>query len=355
MRRIGTERSHNRRMQELKELWAQLWPDARPTPLLELPSIARSTGVGRVFVKVEGERPLGSFKALGGMIAGVRALAGASGLTDPRDLFSDKRARQLPRLICASEGNHGLAGAAAANKAGTHAVVFLRSDVSAARAARIQAFGAEGVRVEGTYDDAVDAAEAAARRGDGLLISDTSNDPGSSVVNDVMAGYGLLADELIEQFRDPSREPPTHLFVQAGVGGLAAAMIDGLQPLLRAPNKYLVVEPDAAPCVARALQTGKPTLVAGDMHTSASMLACGLASAPALRTLQRHSVSSVLVSDDELRLAPTKLRDASGPATTESGATGFAGLLQVAARQELRSLHRLDDDSVVLLIATERA
>lgn len=342
-------------MQALKTLWALLWPDAQPTSLLELPQLARLAGVGRVFVKVEGERPLGSFKSLGGMIAGVRALASASDVADPRQLFSDKSARKLPRLICASEGNHGLAVAAAASKAGTRATVFLRGDVSATRAARIEAFGAEIVRINGTYDDAVVAAEAAAARGEGLLISDTSNNPDDPVVNDVMAGYGLLADELLDQFRDPSRERPTHLFVQAGVGGLAAAMVDGLQPLLRTPSKFQVVEPDVAPCVARALQVGEPTLIEGDLHTSASMLACGLASAPALRILQRHSVTSVLVSDVQVRVAATELRSAGGPATTESGATGLAGLLQVAARHELRSNHQLDKDSVVLLIATERA
>jgi diaminopropionate ammonia-lyase len=117
----------------------------------------------------------------------------------------------------------------------------------------------------------------------------------------------------------------------------------------------VIVEPDAAPCVARALQAGEPTLIEGNLHTSASMLACGLASAPAVRILQRHSVASLLVSDIQLRVAAVELRNAGGPATTESGATGLAGLLQVAARNELRSLHGLDSDSVILLIATERA
>jgi diaminopropionate ammonia-lyase len=145
------------------------------------------------------------------------------------------------------------------------------------------------------------------------------------------------------------------LFVQAGVGGLAAAMVEGLQPFLSAPSKSLVVEPDAAPCVAEALQAGRPTLVAGDLHTSASMLACGLASAPALRILQRHCVASVLVSDVQLRVAAAELASAGGPVTTESGATGLAGLLRVSARPELRARHQLDYESIVLLIATERA
>lgn len=340
---------------DLRDLWTHLWPEAQPTPLLELPDLARLTGVGRVFVKVEAERPLGSFKSLGGMTAGVRALAKAAGIEDLTGLFSEVAPRALPRLICASEGNHGLAVAAAAHKARTKAVVYLPKEVSETRAARIAAFGADIVRVDGTYDDAVLAAEAAVTRGDGLLISDTSSDPDSAVVNDVMAGYGLLAKELIDQFREPSRERPTHLFVQAGVGGLAAAMIEGLQPLLRDPAKFVIVEPDAAPCVARALTLGQPTLVEGQLHTSAEMLACGIASAPALRVLQKYPVTSVLVSEGELRIAVDELRTGGGPSTTASGATGFAGLLRVAAHSELRKLHQLAPDSVVLLIATERA
>lgn len=338
----------------LRDLWTTLWPEAQPTPLLELPALARLTSVGRLFVKVEGERPLGSFKSLGGMTAGVRALAKAAGVDDLHALISGSAHPSLPRLICASEGNHGLAVAAAANKARTKAIVYLPREVSETRAARIEAFGAEIVRIDGTYDDAVLAAEAAVNRGEGLLISDTSNDPDAVIVNDVMAGYGLLAEELIDQFREQSGEAPTHLFVQAGVGGLAAAMVEGLQPLLRAPTKFVIVEPEVAPCVARALTLGEPTLVDGDLHTSAEMLACGVASAPALRILQRHTVSSVLVSEDELRMGLAGLRNGGGPTTTASGATGFAGLLRVSARPELRESHQLDPDSVVLLIATER-
>ena len=340
---------------DLRDLWTYLWPEAQPTPLLELPALARLTGVGRVFVKVEAERPLGSFKSLGGMTAGVRALAKAAGIEDVRTLFSGPTSRALPKLICASEGNHGLAVAAAAHKARTRAVVYLPKEVSETRAARIAEFGADIVRIDGTYDDAVLAAEAAVNRGEGLLISDTSSDPNSLVVNDVMAGYGLLAEELIDQFGNSSRQRPTHLFVQAGVGGLAAAMVEGLQPLLRAPARFLIVEPDSAPCVAQALTLGQPTLVAGQLHTSAEMLACGVASAPALKILQKYPVASVLVSEDELRMGMAGLRNGGGTSTTESGASGFAGLLRVAARPELRKSHQLAPDSIVLLIATERS
>jgi diaminopropionate ammonia-lyase len=337
---------------QLLDTWQRLWPNDRPTSLIELPSLARFARVGRVFVKVEGERPLGSFKSLGGMTAALRALAKHAGVTDLLELCSGKTRRTLPSLICASEGNHGLAVATAAQKARTRARIYLPKEVSSVRASRIEASGAEIVWIAGTYDDAVLAAEAAAYRGEGLLISDTSADPDDEIVANVMEGYGLLAHELIQQF-EQLNERPSHLFVQAGVGGLAAAMVAGLHELLRAPKKSLIVEPEAAPCVARSLATPHPVRIEGDLHTAAEMLACGIASAPALRILRQYPVDSLLVSEDELKLAASAMRSFGGPQTTASGACGLAGLLRASAREELRAEHQLTSDSVAVLIATE--
>jgi diaminopropionate ammonia-lyase len=318
----------------------QIWDDYRPTRLLELPVLARQLNVGRVFVKDEGERPLGNFKVLGGMVAALRVLARTG-------------AERTARLICASDGNHGLSVAAAARRSGAESVVYLHENVSRSRAARIEALGGEIAWVTGTYDDAVTAAAQAAARGEGVLISDTSPDPDDPIVQDVMAGYGLIAREVIAQFRDEVRDRPTHVFVQAGVGGLAASMADGLSTFLLDPKRILVVEPKSAACVARALQAGRPIRIDGDLHTAAEMLSGGLASATALKILQRHEVRSLIVDESELLNAVDVLRAASGPATTPSGACGLAGLLHAAARPDLRKEHRLGADSIILLIATE--
>jgi len=333
-----------------------LWEDYRPTPLVERPELARLANVGRVFLKLEGARPLGNFKVLGGMVAGLRALARAAGATSLQDFDASRsHHRALPRLICASDGNHGLAVAAAARRAGAQASIYLPSGVSRIRAARIEAFGADVVRVSGTYDDAVRDAAAAAARGDGLLISDTSADPHDAVVGDVMAGYALLTHELVSQFDDDIGDRPSHLFVQAGVGGLAAAIAEGLGDRMQAPKRLLIVEPESAACVAVALAARQPVRIAGDLHTSAQMLSCGLASAPALEVLLRHGARSIIVGEDELRTAVDTLRQVGGLETTPSGAAGFAGLLQVAATPALRAAHHLDPDSNVLLVLTEGA
>jgi diaminopropionate ammonia-lyase len=306
-----------------------------------------------VYVKNESERPLGNFKSLGGMIAGLRALASATGVS-VRELLSERHASpSFPRLICASEGNHGLAVAAAAARTGSEASVYLPLHVSAARMRRIEAKGATIVRIDGTYDDAVAAASAAAARGDGILIPDTSEDPNDPVVNDVMAGYGVITREIVAQSREYER--PSHVFVQAGVGGLAAAVADGLAAIMREPRRIMVVEPAAAPCVARALKVGYGERIAGELQTSAEMLACGLASARAVEILRRYDARSVLASEDELQRAVAMLRDAGGPHTTASGAAGVAGLLQVAAHSPTRAEHQLTTNSAVILIVTEGA
>jgi diaminopropionate ammonia-lyase len=338
----------------MTEAPAEIWDDYRPTGLIELPGLARQANVARVFVKMECERPLGNFKVLGGMVAGLRALARAAGVVTLRELWSTGISREsLPRLICASDGNHGLAVAAAAKRAGSRASIYLPAGVSRFRADRIEALGGEIIQVPGTYDDAVLEAAAAGARGEGLLIPDTTADPNDAVVKDVMAGYALLTQELVAQFRTDVRDRPSHLFVQAGVGGLAAAMAEGLIDLMREPRRILVVEPASAACVARALSAGHPVHIDGNLQTCAEMQSCGLASAPALQVLQRHDARSVVVDESELQAAVTVLREAGGPDTTQSGSAGLAGLLHVAAGADRRGEHQLGLDSNVLLVVTE--
>lgn len=331
-----------------------LWSDYRPTPLLDLPALARLAGVARVFVKWEGVRPLGSFKSLGGMFAGLRALARATGAANFGELESLCAARQ-PRLITASDGNHGLAVAAAARRAGAKAAIYLPQGVGRARAERIAAIGADIVWIAGTYDDAVAAAADAAARGDGLLVPDTSPDPDNLAVRDVMAGYALMAHEICDQLRDGFRDKPSHLFVQAGVGTLAAEMAEGLRIAMREPRRCVAVEPQAAACVGRALVAGRPERLQGDLDTSAEMLACGLASALAIEILRRHDARAVAVDEHRLHSAASAMRDFGGLDSTPSGTAGLAGLLQVAADAGLREAHALEGDSVVLLIASEAA
>jgi diaminopropionate ammonia-lyase len=310
---------------------------ARPTPLVDCPNLASRFGVARVLAKLESERPLGNFKSLGGMVAATRALrraAQAAGFA------------ALPPLICASDGNHGLAVAAGARAGGSHAIVYLHKDVDSARAGRIRDAGATVRWVSGTYDDAVVEAAAAAAAGHGILVPDTSSDPDDIPVREVMHGYRRIVDELIDQLPRMGASP-SHVYVQAGVGGLAAAIAEGSagfgNPRLR------IVEPGTAACVAHALATGRIERIAGDLETKAEMLSCGVASAAAVEVLRRHQPECVLVSEADLAEAVELIERDESIATTPSGAAGLAGLLH-----ECDTGRSIAASSIVLLLVTER-
>src|SRR5579862_7420985 len=98
-----------------------LCPAHAATPLLDLPRLAAALQVASLSVKDEGRRPLGSFKALGGVYAGLRALARAAGVPTRALLDPARVQTPLPALVCASAGNHGLSVASAARLAGASA------------------------------------------------------------------------------------------------------------------------------------------------------------------------------------------------------------------------------------------
>lgn len=328
-------------------------PRYAPTPLLTLPPLAADLGVAALLVKDESRRLLGSFKSLGGAYAALRALSAAAG-TPVEDLIAREGVwAGLPSLVCASAGNHGLAVAAAARLAGTRARIYVSSGVSATRVSRLRRQGAEIVRVEGIYDDAARAAAADGSSENTLLVADTSADPADPIVAGVMDGYRVIAGEVRSQL-DAARSPrPTHLFVQAGVGGLAAALTDGLHSYLDAPARIVVVEPESADCVGRALAAGAPSPVEGSLATSATMLACAEASAPALAILSHHGVDAITVEEDALLAGPAPLSAHGGPATTPSGAAGLAGLTTVLSGAALARSLEVGPRSRVLVVVTE--
>lgn len=299
--------------------------DSVPTQLLDLPKLAERAGIARVLVKCENERPYGNFKILGGMRAGLNALAAAANLTV--EALVKTRPKNLPRLLTASAGNHGLAVAVAAQRAGSNATIFLSEHANKLRARRIEELGADIVWVRGTYDDACAQAESLVKAGGGILISDTSAKPSNAIVQDVMAGYTQIADEIVAQLPAAGIRHVDRVFVQAGVGGLAAAMAEGLQPVMTPSSTFYAVEPESVACVAAALRAKRLVQISGEQQTQAEMLSCGVASAPALDILLHRHAQSVTVSEAQLKDAVEQLHKTGGPNTTPSGATGLAGLL----------------------------
>lgn len=324
------------------------------TPFVSAPQLSELCNLESVWIKNEAARPLGNFKILGGAAAGLKALAKRANCT-VEELIERRAAMGLPALICASDGNHGLAVATGAAAANARAIIVLHDSVPEARRDRITATGAEIVTVHGTYDDAVEHAIMLASTNGFLLVPDTSDEVNDPVVADVMQGYGQICQEIVSSLANQQASTPTHVFVQAGVGGLAAAMCEGIGNRLASPRRFIVVEPEHAACVRHALAFGKIERIRGSLETTAEMLSCGRASASAMAVLQQHRASCLTVSDDELDNAVPLLFDATGIRSTPSGAAGVAGLLKAARDPALRDAYLLSEASNVLLICTEAA
>lgn len=319
-------------------------PGYRPTPLVALPALAARLGLGDVLCKDESRR----FGA-----GGVKALGAPHGL---RVLLRQRGGVGSFVAVAATDGNHGLALAWAARRQGGLARIFVGRDVDEVRLGRIRAEGAEVVVVDGTYDEAVLAAEAAARHDGALLVTDTDYDGDSAVCAAIMAGYGLLAEEAWQQ--GLSEAPPTHVFVQCGVGGVAGGVAASLwRHMSPVVPRMVTVEPASAACVLASLRGGGPTPVGGDLRTRMAGLACGRMSAPAWQILSHTAFAGLALDEtiaETVQAALVAGAWGDGPLSTwDTGVAGLAGLVAAASDDTCRRLLGLDRSSRILAINTE--
>ncbi len=334
------------------------WEGYAPTPLANLDRLSGALGLGAVVYKDESARfGLGSFKALGGAYAVIRLLADRLGTTTAE--LRAGRVRDKARAVTvttASAGNHGRSVAWGARMAGCACRVYVHAGVSAGRAAAIEALGAEVVRVDGSYDDAVRtcAGEAAARRW--LVVSDTSYENYLQVPRQVMAGYTLLATEALAQ----ADTPVTHLFVPAGVGGLAAALAARFWMETGAARpRIVIVESEHAACLMASARRGRAAPVRVRTESVMGGLSAGAPSLIAWEILRRAASHFVTVPDAPVGAAMRLL--ASGDAgerpieAGECAAAGVLALIGAGCNETLRRVIDLDGDSRVLLIGTEGA
>ena len=333
----------------------------RPTPLHRLTGLAQALGVGELWLKDESGRfGLGSFKALGGAYAVVHLLRERLGddvsIADVAAGRSAARVKDIT-VCCATDGNHGLAVAWGARRAGAGCTVFLPGPVSAGRERAIGAQGADIVRVDGSYDEAVRACADEAEAQGWLLVSDTSHAGGDEAPSRVMHGYAMLVDEIRAALAGPA---PTHLFVQAGVGGLAAAVIGAFRQDLGAHSpRGVVVEPTNADCLYQSAVAGRPSPASGDLDTVMACLAAAEVSPLAWQVLDRGAFAFMALDDDG---AVDAMRRAASPAAGdpplvlgESGAAALGGLIAAAGDPEARKALRLSAASRVLVIGSEGA
>ena len=334
------------------------WPGFAATPTVPLPGLARRCGAAAVHYKDESGRfGLGSFKALGGAYALLHALADKFSL--PMADLRDGRRRDLTAEVCAvaaTDGNHGRAVAWGARRFGCRCRIFIHAEVSAGRADAMRRLGAEVVRADGDYDESLRRATAEAARDGRILISDFSDSPDDLTTRRVMAGYAVLSAEARRQL--PAS--PTHVFLPAGVGGLAAAVVaDFWNANPESRPRFVIVESDRADCLLQSAKRGVRTRIDVRRETVMAGLSCGEPSAPAWEIVSRGADDFAAIPDElvapSMRLAAAGA-DGNPPLTAgECAVAGWALLLAAAGQPALFANLGLNSQSRVLLIGTEGA
>ena len=343
-------------------------PGYEPTPLRKLSGFAEKLGVKGFYLKDEAPRfGLNAFKALGGSYAIGRVLCEELGI--PMDetafsrLISDEVRQELGErtFITATDGNHGRGVAWMARELRQKAVVYMPQGTVPERLQNIRALGAEAEILPMNYDDCVRrAAEMASAHG-WTLVQDTAWEGYEEIPLWIMAGYTTMAGEIAEQL--PSGVIPTHLFLQAGVGSMAAAVAAYFASLWgeKCP-KIIVVEPDKADCFYRTAKANDGHLhpVTGEMDSIMAGLCCGEPCPPAWEILKRTASAFISCDDDYTRAGMRRLYHPIGDdpvvISGESGAvtTGMAAaILEEENLRELKTALKMDESSVILCISTE--
>lgn len=347
------------------------FPQYTKTPLTSLTSMADYLGVKEIYVKDESCRfDLNAFKVLGGSFAMARYIAKET-KKDVGDLpysvlTSDKLREEFGQatFFTATDGNHGRGVAWAANRLGQKAVVHMPKGSTQTRLENIVKEGAQVDIQEMNYDDCVRlAAQEANETPRSVLIQDTAWDGYEEIPAWIMQGYGTMAMEASEQLAANGCERPTHIFIQAGVGSLAGAVVGYFSNLYAdTPPTFVVVEAQAAACLYKgaAANDGAIRIVDGDMKTIMAGLACGEPNPVSWDILKNHVKVFVSAPDwvaaNGMRMLAAPIKGDAPITSGESGAAPFGVLAAVMTMKEYKNLKNdigLDEDSRVLLFSTE--
>ncbi|MBY6068699.1 diaminopropionate ammonia-lyase [Leisingera aquaemixtae] len=338
------------------------WDGYKATPLVSLTGLAGQIGVGRIDYKHEGPRfGLGSFKALGGSYAALRVLQRELTKQLGRDVSLEeirngahKDACAGITLVSATDGNHGRSLAWGCQRFGAPCRIYIHAEVSEGRAVAMRELGAEVIRITGDYDESVLLAKKEAEENGWFVVSDTSWEGYTEPPRDVMAGYSVMTREACEALE----QAPTHVFLQGGVGGLAASVAAALRQYYgEASPRVVIVEPELAACLFDSAKAGKATNFAIQEETIMAGLSCGEPSEMAWEILAEEASDFVTIPDSIVAPAVRLLANAeTGDPVVEAGESAVAGLSAlIAACQspEMKATLGLDETSRVLLIGSE--
>lgn len=338
------------------------FPEYRPMPFVDLKNLAERLGVTSIHVKDESGRfGLSSFKVLGGSYALGSYLADKLGIELDYQKLTDPGTREKLgeiTFVTTTDGNHGRGIAWTANRLKQRAVVYMPAGSSEERLSHIKDLGAGASITEYNYDDTRRLASAVGDARGWVHIQDTTGEGVREAPLWCMQGYTTMVDEAVEQLRG---EKPTHVFLQAGAGSLAGAVVGYLVSRYGKDRPVItIVEPNKADCIYRSARAGKPVKVTGDMHTIMAGLACGELCAIAWEILRDYADNFVSMPDwyaaKGVRVLGNPLGDDPRIVSGESGAAPMGFLMEVLTNpnlEEIRETIGLDATSRILLFSTE--
>ena len=314
------------------------WEGYKPTPLIDLNKLAKNYNLNNIFYKDESKRfKLKSFKALGGAYAVEKISAGNKNII----------------VSTATAGNHGKSVAWGAQRLGLKSKIFISENVSESRAKDIASFGAEIIRVKGNYDDSLKACITQSTENNWEIIQDVAWQDYELVPKLTMSGYSVMIKEISEQ----TNHYITHIFLQAGVGGMASAVIAGVARYFKRIPRIIIIEPESADCVLASIDNSKLTKVDIKKESIMGGMSCGEVSLVPWQIIKNSVNNCLSLSDDNI--ATTVAMLAKGEFSNdkiiggECSAPSIISLIMSCNNKKIKQSLDLNEKSNVLLIGCE--
>ena len=315
------------------------WEGYYPTPLLELNKLSKELNLNKIFYKDESKRfDLKSFKALGGAYAIEKVTDGNKNIV----------------VATATAGNHGRSVAWGAKRIGLKCKIFISEYVTDARGKSMADLGADVIKVKGNYENSLIECIKQSTENNWQIVQDVAWKGYMTVPRYTMAGYTVMMKEIINQIKS---DQITHIILQAGVGGMAGAMVAGIARYLNNIPKIIIVEPDSAACVLESIRTGKIEKIDIKRESLMGGMSCGEVSLVPWEILKNSIQYCISLPDDDIAKTMKLLGNASFSnekiIAGENSAPGVISLITSCEDEQIKEKMQLNKNSNVLLIGCE--
>ena len=315
------------------------WESYTPTPLIKLNKLSNELGLNKIFYKDESKRfDLKSFKALGGAYAVEKITKGNKNIV----------------VATATAGNHGRSVAWGAKRLGLKCKIFISEFVSEARGQAMSDLGADVIKVKGNYEKSLIECIKQSTENNWQIVQDVAWKDYMIVPRYTMAGYTVMMKEIVDQIKN---DQVTHIILQAGVGGMAGAMVAGIARYLKNIPETIVVEPDSAACVMESIKTGKIEKIDIKRESLMGGMSCGEVSLVPWEILKNSVKFCISLPDDDIAKTMKLLGNSSFSEEKiiagENSAPGIIGLITSCADDKIREKLKLNSKSNILVIGCE--